>query len=99
MPAGGASGAVAGVMGAYAAIYPDQRLRFPLVHLRVSGLTVILVWLVWEAAQAVVALRRGIELGVGHWAHVGGLVFGLILGPALAGSAESTTTTASSEED
>jgi membrane associated rhomboid family serine protease len=99
MPAGGASGAVAGVMGAYAAIYPQRRTRLPLVPLRVSGLTVILVWLGWEAAQAVVALRRGLELGVGHWAHVGGLVFGLLLGPALAGSSEPASPPTASDRD
>jgi membrane associated rhomboid family serine protease len=87
LPAGGASGAVAGVMGAYAALYPHRRLRLPLPGVEIAGVTVILLWLGWEAAQAIAALAQGVELGVGHWAHVGGLVCGLLLGSLLSGEA------------
>jgi membrane associated rhomboid family serine protease len=99
MAAGGASGAVAGVMGAYAAIYPSQRIRISPWGLGVSAVTVILVWLGWEAAQAIVALQKGLELGVGHWAHVGGLVFGLVIGPAMSAGARDAATSGALEAE
>jgi hypothetical protein len=74
-------------MGAYAAIYPGQRLRVPLLGVDVAGVTVILAWLGWEAAQAIATVQHGTEIGVGHWAHVGGLVCGLVMGPAMSGGA------------
>lgn len=83
LTASGASGAVAGVMGAYAAIYPGQRFRIPTLGVDIAGVTIILAWLAWEAAQAIAALQRGLEVGVGHWAHVGGLVCGLLIGPLM----------------
>jgi rhomboid family protein len=98
-PAGGASGAVAGVMGAYAAMYADRRVRVPFLSRGLAGVTVILAWLGWEAAQAVVALVHGVSLGVGHWAHVGGLVCGLIMGPAMAGGSRTEARTPSAPPD
>jgi rhomboid family protein len=86
LTASGASGAVAGVMGAYAAIYPGQRFRIPTLGTDVAAVTIILAWLAWEAAQAISALQRDMEVGVGHWAHVGGLVCGLLIGPLMNGS-------------
>jgi membrane associated rhomboid family serine protease len=86
LTASGASGAVAGVMGAYASIYPGQRFRIPRLGVDVAGVTIILAWLAWEAAQAIAALQRDMEVGVGHWAHVGGLVCGLLIGPLMYGS-------------
>src|SRR5207245_1596397 len=80
-----------GVMGAYAALYPHRRLRLPLPGVEVAAVTVILLWLGWEAAQAITALAQGIELGVGHWAHVGGLVCGLILGILMGGEPREAT--------
>jgi hypothetical protein len=91
MAAGGSSGAVAGVMGAYAAIYPTHRLRLPATNLSSSAVTIILLWLGWEAAQAIVTLQRGVALGVGHWAHVGGLVFGMTIGPLMSGGGGEST--------
>jgi membrane associated rhomboid family serine protease len=85
VPMVGASGAIAGVMGAFLVRLGASRIRFlflPLgvlpffrVHLLLPGYLVLPVWFVaehWSASQAV-------ETGVAHWAHVGGFAGGLVL--------------------
>lgn len=84
----GASGAVAGIIGAFAAMYPNLRMRLPLF-------VIPIIWnvRVWVAAcLAVLAQFLGMfEDSVGHptvivgyYAHLGGLLFGVCLGVMLA---------------
>src|SRR5262245_65872192 len=87
----GASGAIAGVMGAYLAMYPDARIdlfAWPLSVLLGRDLRVP-AWLVlggWFAVQlwsgfgpAVAAGASGGGGGVAYMAHVGGFTFGFVL--------------------
>ena len=94
VPMIGASGAVSGVLGAYAVWFPQARILvftpfsfFFLHHLRA-------VWLLglWFALQLVSALVTPPSTeGVAFWAHVGGFLAGaaiaLALGPPARGAA------------
>ncbi len=86
IPMVGASGAIAGVLGAYL-------LRFP--HARI--LTVVpffLAWVVWIPAGVWLVLwfvgqimnSLGSPVGVAWYAHIGGFVAGMILGPVFMGA-------------
>jgi membrane associated rhomboid family serine protease len=87
IPALGASGAIAGVMGAYAITFPGARVSvlFPLLFffwiVDVPALLLIGVWFVTQffngvATLAVTGIGGG---GIAWWAHIGGFVVGLIL--------------------
>jgi membrane associated rhomboid family serine protease len=79
-PAFGASGAVAGLMGAYAIRFSYQRVPLPILGgPRLSVPTALLIWAAAEVVQGAAAMLREQGAAVGHWAHVGGFVFGLSL--------------------
>ena len=77
----GASGAIAGVLGAYLLLYPRARvlvlvfLGFFVTTLRLPALLVLGFWFVLQFLNAVVAGEAG--GGVAWWAHIGGFVAGL----------------------
>lgn len=78
----GASGAIAGLMGAYSVLYGLRRVRvfywFFVVmdYVRVPALVLLPVWLAWEVLS--LALNDGSN--VAFDAHAGGLVTGALLG-------------------
>ncbi|HYB71016.1 MAG TPA: rhomboid family intramembrane serine protease [Candidatus Bathyarchaeia archaeon] len=83
VPVIGASGAVSGVLGAYAVSYPTARIR-TLIPLGFIWTTVYLPALVllalWFAMQVFSgALQGSGGGGVAWWAHVGGFVAGAVL--------------------
>lgn len=88
IPVIGASGAISGVLGAYALSYPTARVRaiVPLgffwttVHL--PAFLLLLLWFVVQVFSGV-ATAGADGPGVAWWAHIGGFVAGLVLGPAL----------------
>jgi membrane associated rhomboid family serine protease len=74
----GASGAVAGLMGAYAVRFSHHHLRMPFLSRPLLSVhAALLLWLVVEVLQAVASMRRHEAFPMGHWAHVGGFIFGL----------------------
>jgi len=85
----GASGAIAGVLGAYFVLYPHARvvtviplfIFFPMVELP-AGLY-LLGWFLMQFWMGSGSLARGAahaaQGGVAWWAHVGGFVTGLVL--------------------
>jgi len=85
VPELGASGAIAGVLGAYIVLYPHARvnalltLGFFFTITRVSALLVIGLWFVLQFAQALGQLGQQAAGGVAVWAHVGGFVAGALL--------------------
>ena len=94
IPSLGASGAIAGVMGAYIIRYPRAQILtlLPLgiifTTIRIPAVFFLGWWFVQQAFYGVASLNApaniGMESGgVAYWAHAGGFVFGAILGPLL----------------
>jgi membrane associated rhomboid family serine protease len=87
VPMVGASGAIAGVLGAYMMFFPKARILAlvpPFILLEVPAFVFLFVWIALEIAHA--ALRAGSTAdagGVAFFAHVGGFVAGLGLAPLL----------------
>jgi len=80
----GASGAVAGVMGAYVLLYPHARVFVLARIVWLIPLPVPAFWMLgfWIASQ-VFYLVVGAGGGVAWWAHIGGFLAGLALAPLL----------------
>ena len=83
VPVIGASGAIAGVLGAYAVSYPTARIRtlVPLGFIWTTlYLPAVVLLALWFAMQIWFGtLQRGGGGGVAWWAHVGGFIAGAIL--------------------
>ena len=83
VPTVGASGAIAGVLGAYARLYPRARVvtRIIIIILfTVVTLPAVLVLGVWFLLQLLPAFSdpTGAGGGVAYFAHIGGFLFGLL---------------------
>jgi membrane associated rhomboid family serine protease len=84
-PTIGASGAVAGVLGAYALLHPGARVLtlifiiFFVTLVEIPALILLAVWFVLQFIPALgqVAVETGGEQGIAYFAHVGGFLFGL----------------------
>jgi membrane associated rhomboid family serine protease len=91
IPMVGASGAIAGVSGAYFLFFPTARvvtlipIFFFLQIVEVPAVFFLLIWFLWQLLSGVAALGGAEAGGVAVWAHVGGFVAGMVLGPALRG--------------
>jgi membrane associated rhomboid family serine protease len=80
----GASGAIAGVLGAYIVLFPRAKVAslvpilflFTLVEL--PAVVYLGFWFVLQLFSGWVALQGATTNGVAWWAHIGGFVFGLI---------------------
>ena len=83
VPAIGASGAIAGVLGAYIFLYPGARV-LTLVFIFLVPLPAVIVlggWFVLQVLEAFNTLGMGPRAsgGVALWAHVGGFLIGLLI--------------------
>jgi len=85
LPTVGASGAIAGVLGAYFILYPRSRVLtwFFVFVLYLPAWIVLGEWFVLQFAAGAATLSmapRGRDVGgVAVWAHVGGFVAGLVM--------------------
>ena len=87
VPSVGASGAIAGVLGAYVVSYPFARVLtlVPLfVFIQVIEIPALIVLGFWFVVQffngtASLAASVGESGGVAWWAHIGGFVIGILL--------------------
>ena len=87
IPNVGASGAIAGVLGAYLVLFPSARVRVLLPGGMITALPAIIVlgfWIVLQLFSGVGSIARTDETadvgGVAYMAHVGGFVAGVICG-------------------
>ena len=78
VPLVGASGAIAAVMGAYLVWYPEARIRTLFVMIFITFMRIRAKWLLgfWFVLQ----FFTGNDSGVAWMAHVGGFVFGVVVG-------------------
>jgi len=88
MPAIGASGAIAGVLGAYFLLYPRARVvtLIPIfiysLIIEIPALVYLGFWFISQLYSGLFALSTpgGVNAGgVAWWAHVGGFAFGLVM--------------------
>ncbi len=83
VPMIGASGAIAGVLGAYAVLYPRANVHvfvWIVIFFRIVNVPAWMLLGLWFAMQLVSGLEQGRgSPGVAFWAHVGGFVTGMIL--------------------
>jgi membrane associated rhomboid family serine protease len=89
-PALGASGAIAGVLGAYMRLFPLSRVIVivPIIFIplffELPAFVFVGLWFFLQILQgAVELLAPAASGGVAWWAHVGGFVVGFALGPWL----------------
>ena len=86
IPTVGASGAIAGVLGAYFLLYPNARVItlipiffFPL-FVELPAITYLGIWILTQIFSGVLSLGLPEDVGgVAFWAHVGGFIAGVML--------------------
>jgi membrane associated rhomboid family serine protease len=88
VPALGASGAIAGVLGGYALTFPRARVTililivFIPLFFKIPALGYALIWFVFQFMQGFIDLvSPSMGSGIAWWAHIGGFIAGLILIP------------------
>ncbi len=85
VPAVGASGAIAGVLGAYLMLYPKARVEviiLPIIFIPffIPAAALILIWFVTQLFSGIAEFGAATSgSGVAWWAHVGGFITGAVL--------------------
>jgi len=81
MPTIGASGAIAGVLGAYILLYPWAKVYTIVffVLAMIPAAVLIGFWFVLQVFSASVLWVAGTTAGVAYWAHIGGFLAGMLL--------------------
>ena len=87
VPLIGASGAIAGILGAYLILYPHSRvvtlvpLGFFITLIRIPAVIFLALWFLLQLANAfTIGMAPGIQQPVAWWAHIGGFLLGIALG-------------------
>jgi membrane associated rhomboid family serine protease len=90
VPALGASGAIAGVMGAFVNMFPLARLVVvvPIIFIplffEVPAIAFVGIWFLLQVLQGAMDLLMPTNgAGVAWWAHIGGFLAGIILAPVI----------------
>jgi membrane associated rhomboid family serine protease len=81
----GASGAIAGVLGAYLILYPRSRIAsivpifiiFTLIE--VPAFIYLIFWFFSQLYSGLFAVQGGGGSGIAWWAHIGGFIFGVLM--------------------
>jgi membrane associated rhomboid family serine protease len=86
VPSVGASGAIAGVLGAYVLFYPTARLvvMFPILFFpfffEVPAVFYLAIWFFTQLFSGTLALAGPQQVGgIAWWAHIGGFISGMVL--------------------
>ncbi len=83
VPVIGASGAIAGVLGAYLILYPRAKVAslvpilFIFTIIDIPAVLFLLFWFLTQLFSGWLALQGATGSGIAWWAHVGGFVFGM----------------------
>ncbi len=84
VPAVGASGAIAGVLGAYMMLFPSARVLtlvpffFFLEIIEIPAFIFLGIWFIYQFLLGVSSLG-GYGAGIAFWAHIGGFLAGIFL--------------------
>lgn len=84
-PMVGASGAIGGVMGAYARLFPTVRvhvaiiLGFFIIRHTIPAWVMLGIWLGIQVVSGYISLSSTTQGGVAFWAHIGGFAAGFLL--------------------
>lgn len=92
VPSLGASGAIAGVLGAYILCFPKARILtlvpigFFLITFRIPAIFFLGFWFLQQALYSVASLQVHSNVGMAgggitYWVYAGGFIFGILLGP------------------
>src|SRR5208282_6135431 len=88
LPALGASGAIAGVLGAYATTFPRAKITILILiviipfFFKIPALVYALIWFGFQFLEGFMNLASpAMGGGIAWWAHIGGFVAGLVLIP------------------
>jgi membrane associated rhomboid family serine protease len=84
IPSLGASGAIAGVLGAYIFMFPLARVTVLMgfIFIPLPALVVIGFWIVLQVFSGIGSISDASQTGgVAYFAHIGGFFFGLIMAP------------------
>ena len=85
VPMIGASGAVAGVLGAYLILFPHSRIAslvpilFIFTIIEIPAVIFLLFWFGSQLYSGLFAIQGSSGSGIAWWAHVGGFLFGIIM--------------------
>ncbi len=85
VPTVGASGAIAGVLGAYAQAFPRARvvtlvpIFFFFQVIALPALLVLGLWFVFQFLSGALSMGGAGSGGVAWWAHIGGFAFGYVV--------------------
>jgi len=82
VPSLGASGAIAAVLGTYIVLFPLSKVKvlFLLWFIRMPAYLFLGIWIVQQLINGVGSLNAINGGGVAWWAHIGGFVFGVLIG-------------------
>ena len=85
VPTVGASGAIAGVMGAYLVLFPQSRLIvvvpifFWPFFFEIPAVAYLFIWFLIQLLSGTTALASPAQVGgIAWWAHIGGFVCGIL---------------------
>lgn len=84
IPAVGASGAIAGVLGAYLILFPQARILTVIFifiipwFIQIPAVIFLGIWFIMQISQGLIDIDQSVG-GVAWWAHIGGFIFGLAL--------------------
>ena len=85
VPMIGASGAIAGVLGAYLILFPHSRIAslvpilFIFTIVEIPATLFLIFWFLSQLYSGLGALRGGGDSGIAWWAHIGGFMFGALM--------------------
>ena len=85
VPMIGASGAIAGVLGAYLVLFPRSRVAslvpifFIFTIIEIPAVIFLIFWFLSQLYSGLFSIQGGSASGIAWWAHVGGFVFGLVM--------------------